>query len=312
MFRKIFMTSFSVLLIFLFMNNISTTTVLGQSNNNEPTKEEIFRALNQLEGRPLDPEKDPDIDMYIGNWRDSIPFNSHGSLVERAILTKTDGDPLKPTKKGEVLSVVNRLTRATLDPKAITTPTTLRGEQEIFYVMSGKGFVKAGGKSYELRKGAMFLAPEGLEFTMTNTSDELMEMYLINEPVPPGYEPNTEIDINYEGEMPLRNEGYIQVHWSHNGRGGIQGATLGTGRLIINAMTIAQPHSHNMSSEEVWLCTEGKNLEILGKEIRWTTPGMAFRVPPTGFTPHGHINTTEKPVRFMIWIARPARLTPNK
>lgn len=177
--------------------------------------------------------------------------------------------------------------------------------------MSGKGFVKTGKKSYELRKGAMFLAPEGLEFTMTNTSDELMEMYLINEPVPPGYKPKKEIDINYEGEMPLRNEGYIQVHWSHNGRGGIQGATLGTGRLIINEMTIAQPHSHNMSSEEVWLCTEGKNLEILGKEIRWTTPGMAFRVPPTGFTPHGHINTTEKPVRFMIWIARPDRLKPK-
>lgn len=121
MFRNVFAFCFGMLLVFSTVSLITTTEVLGQSNAKEPTEEEIFKALNQLDPRPLDPDIDPDIDMYIGNWRDSIPFNSHGSLVERAILTKTDGDPLKPTKKGEVLSVVNRLTRATLDPDATTT-----------------------------------------------------------------------------------------------------------------------------------------------------------------------------------------------
>jgi len=67
--------------------------------------------------------------------------------------------------------------------------------------------------------------------------------------------------------MPLRNEGYITVHWSHNERGGISGATAGFGRLIFNAMTIGQPHSHVPGWEEVWLCTEGKNLCMLGREI---------------------------------------------
>ena len=305
MFYRLSMVSLVILFAVFAVMLITTSDALGQDDEKKYTEEEYQRALNQLDPRSLDPEIDPDIDMYLNGWQNSIPFNSHGTITERAILTKCEGDPLKPKRKGEVLNVVNRLTRATLDPNASTTPTKLKGEQEIFYIMSGKGVVKAGKKTAELRKGALLMIPEGLEFTMTNIGDEIMEMYLINEPVPPDFKPKKEFEINYEDELPLRNEGYIQVHWSHNGRAGIGGATLGTGRLIINEMTIAQPHSHDMSSEEVWLCTENKILEILGKEIRWVMPGMAFRVPPTGFTPHGHINPTEKPTRFLIYIARP-------
>jgi len=259
---------------------------------------------NQLDPRPYDPEKDPDIDMFMNSWKNSIPFNSHGNLTERVILTRWDGDPLKPEKKGECLQFVNRLTRATLDPGASTTPTTLKGEQEIFYVMSGTGTVKGGSKTAELRKGALFVVPEGLEFTMRNTGGESLVMYLINEPIPEGYEPETEIAINYEDQMPLRSEGFIKVHWSHNGRGGIRGATLSVGRLIYNAMTIGQPHSHGPDYEEVWMVTEGKNLAWLGKEIRWQYPGTAYRIPPSGFTPHTNINTTEEPLRFLIYIAQ--------
>jgi len=294
-----------ILIFTIVISCIGVTGLYAQGGEKKYTEEEYRQALNQLDPRPLDPERDPDIDMYLNNWQNSIPYNTHGSLIERAILTKCEGDPLKPERKGEVLNVVNRLVYATLDPSASTTPTKLNGEQEIFYIMSGQGVVHTVKKTAELREGAMLMIPEGLEFTMTNTGDELMTMYLINEPVPPGFEPKEEFEINYEDELPLRNEGYISVHWSHNGRAGISGATLGTGRLIINAMTIAQPHSHDMSSEEVWLCTENKILEILGKEIRWVTPGMAFRVPPTGYTPHGHINPTDKPTRFFIYIARP-------
>jgi len=264
-------------------------------------------AQNQLDPRSLDPKIDPDIDMFMESWQNSIPFNSHGSITERAILTKWDGDQLKPERKGEVLEYVNRLTRATLDAHASTTPTTLKGEQEIFYIMSGKGIVNAGGKTNDLRKGALVLAPEALEFTMTNTGDDLLIMYLINEPVPEGYKPKNEIVVNYEDELPLRNDGYIKVHWSHNGRGGISGASIGVGRIISNAMTIGQPHSHTPGWEEVWLVTEGKNLAFLGKEIRWQYPGTAYKVPPTGFTPHTNINTTEKPVRFLIFIGRPPK-----
>ena len=71
-----------------------------------------------------DPEKDPDIDMFMGSWQESIPFNTHGALVERFVMTPLEGDPLKPTKRGAVLTAVNRFSRAHLDTRARTTPTT--------------------------------------------------------------------------------------------------------------------------------------------------------------------------------------------
>ena len=91
-------------------------------------------AQNQLDPRPFDPEKDPDIDMFMGSWQNSIPYNTHGTITERAILSKLAGDdPFIPTRKGAVLTQVNRFSRAHIDPYASTTPTTLNGEQEIFY-----------------------------------------------------------------------------------------------------------------------------------------------------------------------------------
>ena len=157
MIRTISGMSFVYLIVISIAVITGAPDVYGQDGEKKYTEEEYQRALNQLDHRPLDPAIDPDIDMFLNNWKNSIPFNSHGSITERAILTKCDGDPLKPKRKGEVLNVVNRLSRATLDPFAKTTPTTLEDQQEIFYIMSGKGEVKAGEKTAELRKGAMLL-----------------------------------------------------------------------------------------------------------------------------------------------------------
>lgn len=119
--------------------------------------------------KPHDPETDPDIDMFTGSWRESTPFQSHGSIIERDILTKGDGNPMNPPRKGAVLNFVNRFTHATLLAGHSTVPTTPEGEQEIFYVLSGTGTVTGGGKTYDLYPGVTFLIPENLEFTMNNS-----------------------------------------------------------------------------------------------------------------------------------------------
>ncbi|MFC1693062.1 cupin domain-containing protein [Candidatus Latescibacterota bacterium] len=263
-------------------------------------------AQNSLDGRPLNPEKDPDIDMFMGSWQNSIPYNTHGAITERAVFTKSTGDPLKPHKKAAVLKFANRFARATIDGFDSTTPTTLRGEQEIFYITSGKGIIKAGGKTHDLYHGIFLLVPANLEFTITNTGDELLEMYIINEPIPEGFRPNSELLVKDENTMPFRNDGYLSVHWSHNGKNvfNVQDG-LGTLELVncltFNAMTIGQPHSHEPGVEEVWAVVEGINLAFLGKEIRWQYPGTAYMIPPTGFTPHSNINTTEKPIKFLYY-----------
>ncbi len=71
-------------------------------------------AQNQLDPKPLNPETDPDIDMFMCSWKESIPFNTHGRLVERTIFTPHDGDQLHPQKRGAVLSFIKRFSRAHL------------------------------------------------------------------------------------------------------------------------------------------------------------------------------------------------------
>ena len=263
-------------------------------------------AQNQLDPRPLDPDKDPDIDMYMSSWKQSIPYNTHGTIVERAILTKCKGDPLKPHKKGAVLKYINRFSHAHIESHTSTTPTTLKGEQEIFYFTSGKGIAKAGKQTVDLHDGVFILMPAELEFTLTNTGEEPLTMYLINEPIPEGFRPNAEMLVKDEKAMPYRESGYLTFHWGHNGKG-IFTTKDGLGTLeavtlhTYNAMVITHPHSHDEGVEEVFTVVEGLNLAFLGKEIRWQPTGMAYMIPPTGYTPHCNINTTEEDVKALYF-----------
>ena len=65
--------------------------------------------------------KEPDIDMFLGNWQESAPRYAYGTLEVRDILTKSQGDPLHPTKKGAVLTDINSLSYAILEEHVSTT-----------------------------------------------------------------------------------------------------------------------------------------------------------------------------------------------
>ena len=110
--------------------------------------------------------------------------------------------------------------------------------------------------------------------------------------------------------MRYSTKGFVKSHWIFNGKTGSiskgQGLAVigGTQIVVCNAMTIGQPHSHREGWEEVWLVLEGINLVFLGREISWQYPGMAYRIPPDNNTPHSNINTTEEPVKYLIYITR--------
>ena len=121
----------------------------------------------QLHPRQYERGVDVDAKMFISDWRDSIYRIKFGNLVVRDIYTPNlSGDPLKPSGKGEVLEVYKELAQCFLAPNTVTTPTTLEGEQAVFYITSGKGEISAGGMTYNLEIGSAVLAPAGLEFTM--------------------------------------------------------------------------------------------------------------------------------------------------
>ncbi|MFC1650250.1 cupin domain-containing protein [Candidatus Latescibacterota bacterium] len=256
-----------------------------------------------LDGKSFDPEVDADIDMYIGSWKESMPKHTHGSFIERDILTK--GDAMNPPNKGAVLEYINRFTYATLESRASTVPTTLNGEQEIFYILSGQGEVTAGGKTADLYESVAVFIPAELEFTVKNTGDEPLTMYLINEPIPAGFRPNKYMMVKDENALPVSSTG---GHWVHIVKG-LFGTNDGLGTLesvitvSFDPMTIGHPHSHVEGVEEVWTAITGSSIAFIGKEIRMQHPGTGYMIPPDGKTPHGNINDSKKQTK-MLYFAR--------
>lgn len=258
-------------------------------------------SAQTLDGNPYTPGKDADIDLFICNWKESLPVKTHGSLVERDVFTK--GDPMNPPRKGAVLKYVNRFTHATLDANASTTPTTLKGEQEIFYITSGTGTIKAGKKTADLYEGICILMPANLEFTMTNTGKEPLTMYLVNEPIPAGFRPNKDMLVKDENTMPIES---TNGHWCHIVKNFFEtDAGLGTLERVLTVtfdpMTIGHPHSHGEGCEEVWCEVKGTSLAFIGKQIRTQPEGTAYMIPPDGKTPHANINTTDKQIKIFYF-----------
>jgi len=264
----------------------------------------VGASAQTLDGRPYTPGVDPDIDMYIRSWKDSMPQKTHGSLVERDILTK--GDPLNPPRPGAVLTYVSAFTHATLGPYEQTAPTTLEGEQEVFFVYAGKGTISAGNDTADLYPGIAVLMPAGLEFTMTNTGGESLKMYLIREPIPEGFRPNDRMLVRDENSTPI---GSTRGHWCHIVKG-LFGTNDGLGTLesvitvAFDPMTIGHPHSHVEGCEEVWTAVYGTSVAFLGKQIRMQPPGTGYMIPPDGNTPHSNINTSKTGQVKLLYFAR--------
>lgn len=262
-----------------------------------------FAAGQTLDGTPYTPGKDPNVDMFMGSWKDSMPFHTHGSLIERNILTK--GDPMKPPTKGAVLKYVNRFTHATLNASGSTQPTTLKGEQEVLYILSGKGTIKAREKTDDLYPGIAVLVPAECEFTMECTGEKPLTMYLINEPVPSGFRPNKDILVKNENTTPVSSS---NGHWCHIVKG-LFSTNDGLGTLesvitvALDPMTMGHPHSHTEGCEEVWTSIKGESIAFLGKQIRMQSPGIGYMIPPDGNTPHSNINTGKEQIK-MFYFAR--------
>lgn len=264
-----------------------------------------FSMLNPTQ---FDPEKDACIDLFMGNWRDSMPRSLFGSLVVRDILTRGEGDPLHPTRKGAVLTDFLNVSYATLYPHAVTVPSSLKSEQQVFYIISGKGTIRAGKQTSELRKGIGVFMPAGLEFTMTNTGGEPLTLYLVAEPLASGFVPKKEMAVRDKYRQPAG----MSVHWSNIDRGlfskedGLS-TMLGIGPITLDAMTVAQPHSHEKGVEEVWLALDGEIMTLLGKQIRPLPVGSAYKVPADGITAHANINRTDLPVEIMWMMKVPGK-----
>jgi len=254
-----------------------------------------------LDGSSYTPGKDPNINLYMNNWKNSTPRLTHGSLEERDILTK--GDPSNPPSKGAVLKYINRFAHGTLEAGASTAPVKLKNEQEIFYILSGRGNISADKTKTDLYSGITILMPANLEFTMKNTGDESLTMYLINEPIPQGFRPNKEMLVIDENTIPIAS---TNGHWCHITKSLFSTQSgLGTLEYIttcsFDPMTIGHPHSHVEGCEEVWTAIKGESIAWIGKQIRIQPPGTGYMIPPDGNTPHSNINLSNERIKLFYF-----------
>jgi mannose-6-phosphate isomerase-like protein (cupin superfamily) len=245
------------------------------------------------------------IDMYFNDGRTSTPVVTHGTLEERNILKR--GDALKPTEKGAVLRYINSFSIATLAPQASTASTRPDGKQEIFYFRSGHGTVEAAGETAKIVPNVAILMPANLSFTLRNTGQEPLVMYLISEPTPPGFRPNPHMLVRDENTLPITSSDGM---WSHivktlfvtdDGLGTLQSILT----VTLDPLTMGKPHATNHDDiEEVWAGLEGTSLALVGPFLRRQGPGVAYLHPPDNLAPHSNINYSEEDQVKFFYFAR--------
>jgi mannose-6-phosphate isomerase-like protein (cupin superfamily) len=248
------------------------------------------------------------IDLYFGDWHTSSPRMTHGALEDRDILAR--GDAMNPAQKGAVLRFINSYAYATLAPHASTKIERLEGQQEIYFVQSGQGTARAGGQSVDLHQNIALLIPAGMSFHLENTGDQPLTMYLINEPTPPGFRPNSSMLARDENQVPISSSNGMWAHIvktlfvSSDGLGTLEAVLT----VTLDPLTLGKPHpvpgEDTGQIEEVWTELDGTSLALVGNQLRRQTPGMAYLHIPDNKTPHTNINSSEDSQDRFLYFAR--------
>ena len=123
---------------------------------------------------------------------------------------------------------------------------------------------------------------------------------MASEKIPNGFTPNKTLEVvDNRGEAP-----FMSVHWANIDRemitrkNGMCQYSAFT-EVKLDAMTIAQPHSHEKGVEEIWIATEGDIELLFGKLLRKLPVGTAYRIPSTGKTAHANINATDEMIKLI-------------
>ncbi len=248
------------------------------------------------------------IGLYFGDWHTSQPQTIRGSLEERDILTRGDG--LHPTGPGAVFRFINSYRYATLAAGSSTQTTRLAGQQEIYFVASGQGTVAAGGETAGLYQNVAVLMPANLDFTIANTGNELLTMYVINEPTPAGFRPNPRMLVRNENTIPIVSSNGFWAHIAKplfvtaDGLATLESVVT----VTLDPLTLGKPHpapgEDTSDIEEVWTSLYGNSLVLVGNEVREQTPGMAYYHIPDNLTPHTNMNPSAESQAKFLYFAR--------
>ena len=263
---------------------------------------------NRLDNAPFAIGKETDVDMFMGNWRDSFPRIVHGNLYFRDMLTALEGpDSMHPTRKGAVLTKAQAVDYALLEPRSTAHKVEgeLKSAQEVFVVNSGTGTITSGTKRVELSKGMSFIITPDLDFKLTATGNDYMSFYVVTEKLPEGFNPLTELQVVDDRSQPQTTKSWFNQEkpliTSNDGLSEY-GALTG---VELKSMAMSRPYSDAKDVEEIWIATDGDVDMLFGKQLKHLPAGTAYRVPSTGLLAHANINATDKPAHFIYMVSKP-------
>ncbi|MBT4484286.1 MAG: hypothetical protein HOC71_11500 [Candidatus Latescibacteria bacterium] len=258
----------------------------------------------QLDPKAYNPAVDVNTDMFITDWRESLPRAEHGSLVVRDIFTKNRGeDPLKPHARGAVLNVFTEYAYATLPAKASTIPSKLEGEQKVFYFIGGNGSVSAGKKTADVYPYVGVFIPENLEFTIINNDEEPLTMIIVGEPTHKGFKPRKDMLVRDENVLPISGTTghWVNINKTLFTRSDGFATLTGMSPVWLDPLTMAQPHaSRGLGTDVLWVALEGEIYTLFGKKLYQLRPGMAFKNPSDGKVYHANTNVTDRQIK-LLW-----------
>jgi hypothetical protein len=72
--------------------------------------------------------------------------------------------------------------------------------------------------------------------------------------------------------------------------------------VVLDPLTIGQPHEGYHDVEEVWTAMEGTSLALVGPFLRRQGPGVAYLHPPDNLAPHTNVNySPDEQVKFLYF-----------
>jgi mannose-6-phosphate isomerase-like protein (cupin superfamily) len=260
----------------------------------------------RLDNAAINPATEPDVDMFMGNWRDAFPRMMYGNLYVRDMLTALQGsDPLHPIHKGAVLTNAVAVSYAMLEPGSTAHPIAaeLKDIQQTFVVNSGTGIIKCGDKTFELSKGKAFIVTPGMDFKITGTGDHYMSFYVVTQKLPAGLSPNAMVNVVDNTAKPqVINAWYDKERALITTAEGLSDYHAIT-HVELPSMEMARPYSDAQGVEEIWIATDGDVDMLFGKELRKLPAGTAYRIPSTGKTAHANINMSDKTAQFLYMVS---------
>jgi hypothetical protein len=105
--------------------------------------------------------QDKRIDLFMGDWRESMPRHEHGSLVLRDVLTR--GDNFSPPQRGAVLQSAN-LPMVAFSQTIARRSLNLRENRRFTTSSTATATSRRGEEQFRCIKTSLSLCPRGSSF----------------------------------------------------------------------------------------------------------------------------------------------------